>query len=306
MRNKFPCLTCNEKAAHHCSFCHLDFCDKCKAYHQDNGISGHEWIDIITHAFSLKKGSLYACSTCEDGENKPALAFCITCPSQSPMCDSCCLQHNQRFYDHTLCFNIQIMETHDQEENEISDKFKCTPCAYAEDDSEAAAFCLTCKETEFMCNTCAEQHIKERGSRDHELCYDLEKGLSRSQSNGMLCENCKKKGENQTAMAFCLTCEHPEPLCNTCERTHAEENQGHEIRFDILQLAKCILCEPCFHSKVELASTHFCLDCNEPDPMCELCANKHLKLSSGRGHRLCNDISDFSGVAQVKFHILPR
>nr|XP_022307143.1 uncharacterized protein LOC111113294 isoform X4 [Crassostrea virginica]XP_022307145.1 uncharacterized protein LOC111113294 isoform X4 [Crassostrea virginica]XP_022307146.1 uncharacterized protein LOC111113294 isoform X4 [Crassostrea virginica]XP_022307147.1 uncharacterized protein LOC111113294 isoform X4 [Crassostrea virginica]XP_022307148.1 uncharacterized protein LOC111113294 isoform X4 [Crassostrea virginica]XP_022307149.1 uncharacterized protein LOC111113294 isoform X4 [Crassostrea virg len=303
MNNRFPCLTCQANASHHCCFCNFDFCTMCKDYHQNNGLMKHEWVDIVTHALSLKAIAMQVCRKCD--KSMPAKAFCVTCAFQSPLCDHCCIEHTNQYLDHYLCYDVENIETDDEEECSISKGYICAPCSIDGDKIDATAFCLTCKEPELMCNVCAGQHIKERISRNHDLCYDLSKLLGPSQSNHLLCENCKVKGQSCDALAFCLTCEHPEPLCVNCQKTHKKENQCHEISLNIQQLTKCTLCEPCLFSKTKIESTHFCLDCKEPEPMCKTCSDQHLKLRSGRGHRLCDDISKFPGHARVQFHILP-
>lgn len=80
----------------------------------------------------------------------------------------------------------------------------------------------------------------------------------------------------------------------------------HEISYDIQQLRKTVLCEPCSFEKKEKNATHFCQDCEEPEPMCYQCATEHLKQRSGRGHCLCDNITDMPGYENITFSICQR
>ena len=304
LNNRFSCLTCEADASHHCCFCDFDFCPMCKDFHQENGLKKHEWVDIVTYALSLKEKAMQMCRTCK--ESIPAKAFCVTCVLPSPMCELCCLEHTNQYLDHYLCYDMENIETNDEEKISISKSYFCAPCSFDGDENDATVFCLTCEEPELMCNECAEQHIRERKSRGHELCYNIEQFFNMSISKVLLCESCQEKGDSQTAIAFCLTCKHPEPFCDACVNTHSHQEQCHEISYHIQLLKKWLPCEPCMFSKTENASTHFCMDCEEPEPMCKTCANQHLKMRPGRGHILCNDIGKFPGHANAQFRILPR
>ena len=312
--NKFPCLTCNASASFHCHSCNLDFCDECRVYHQANGLLEHEWIDIISHNFQLKEALLAPmCCICGIEQEILAKAYCLTCDPVAPFCENCSIQHIQEFEKHTLSYD---MTNYDDECIDQKDNFqsflrpitKCTPCQFVGDDNEAMSFCLTCTEPEPMCNECAAQHIRERKTRGHELCSDIEKMLKPSILNNIHCENCKVNRNERSAVAFCLVCEHPEPLCDECAKIHVKQKQfrQHEISYNIQQLTKYIPCEPCSYESNENSATQFCLDCEEPEPMCNTCASQHLKQRSGRGHTLCENIHDMPGYEQATFHYCIR
>lgn len=69
----------------------------------------------------------------------------------------------------------------------------------------------------------------------------------------------------------------------------------------ISSLSKCfsrnkygnqILCEICTTDEQVLA-THFCKTCEDPDPLCENCANRHLKEKLSKHHEICENMKDF-------------
>lgn len=58
--------------------------------------------------------------------------------------------------------------------------------------------------------------------------------------------------------------------------------------------------------KDEKAATHFCQDCDEPEPMCHTCATEHLKQRSGRGHCLNDNIKAMPGYQNITFKVSQR
>lgn len=93
-------------------------------------------------------------------------------------------------------------------------------------------------------------------------------------------------------------------MCDRCAKRHIRKrkrrNQDHEICRDLQifgtqELIKYIPCEPCEFESTENAATHFCLNCEEPEPMCHTCANQHIKQRAGRGHRLSDTIFNMPG-----------
>ncbi|XP_062572462.1 uncharacterized protein LOC134234415 [Saccostrea cucullata] len=294
---KFPCLTCNADAYHHCHSCNSDFCHECRVDHQANGLLDHEWIDIISHAFILSDTAVPMCCICPDDDKIPASTYCISCHHATPLCENCSKEHLQKYNDHVLCHDMSSFneESFEDEENYLNQNSitKCVPCAFDQDDSDANCFCLSCKEPEPMCNKCAAQHVREKKTRGHEICQDLTKFPLINVSSDVLCENCTYNKVQRVASAFCITCEEPEPMCEDCITLHLKQKKyrNHEICRNVHQLIKSIMCEPCKFENVKNVATHFCVDCEDPEPMCPTCANQHLKQRSGRGHTLNEDLS---------------
>lgn len=50
----------------------------------------------------------------------------------------------------------------------------CGLCLFENIENKASMYCKTCKDPEPLCKECAKHHIRERGTRDHEICNDLE------------------------------------------------------------------------------------------------------------------------------------
>lgn len=311
--NKFPCLTCNLNASFHCHSCNSDYCDECRVDHQAKFLLDHEWIDILSHAFTLRAVSLPLCCKClvEEQVHVLATSYCISCNSESPLCDACSKEHLQEFASHTLCYVMisfndeeKVNETEEEAELMPDTAIKCTPCTFDKEVTDATSFCLTCPDHEPMCDNCAGQHIRGRKTRGHEICSDLQKFLSPPQSN-IFCKNCNVNGVSRDAVAFCLTCRQPEPSCEDCTKLHLKQSEFcyHKMSYEIQQLTKLILCEPCSYEKTERAATHFCQNCKEPEPMCHTCATEHLKQRFGRGHCLNDNIKEMPGYENITFKV---
>lgn len=55
-----------------------------------------------------------------------------------------------------------------------STKILCEPCSTADEQVKATHFCRTCDDPEPLCETCSEHHLKQKLSKNHELCADTE------------------------------------------------------------------------------------------------------------------------------------
>ena len=62
-----------------------------------------------------------------------------------------------------------------REGKESAKQILCEQCLLDDTKTEATRFCKSCKDPEPMCETCAKLHIRQKNSRDHELCQDLQK-----------------------------------------------------------------------------------------------------------------------------------
>ena len=43
-----------------------------------------------------------------------------------------------------------------------------------------------------------------------------------------------------------------------------------------------------------MEATHFCKTCDEPEPMCENCAQVHTRQKATRGHEINDDLKQFT------------
>ena len=61
-----------------------------------------------------------------------------------------------------------------REEKESAKQILCEQCLLDDTKTEATRFCRSCQDPEPMCEICAKQHIRQKDSRDHEICQDLQ------------------------------------------------------------------------------------------------------------------------------------
>lgn len=117
----------------------------------------------------------------------------------------------------------------------------CDPCSYENQQIVAKFFCKTCDPPEPLCDDCAQQHSRQKLSRDHELCDDmkiypnlpLEKNQDECKTNQdeLFCGPCHYGSQQRTATHFCKTCDVPEPLCLNCAQQHTRQklSRDHEL-----------------------------------------------------------------------------
>lgn len=53
-------------------------------------------------------------------------------------------------------------------------KVHCGPCSIDDEHVEATHFCKTCEDPEPLCGTCAKHHLKQKLSKNHEMCTDID------------------------------------------------------------------------------------------------------------------------------------
>lgn len=58
-------------------------------------------------------------------------------------------------------------------------------------------------------------------------------------------------------------------------------------------IVKEILCEPCITENIQVSASFFCKTCEDPEPLCDICARHHTKQKLSKNHELCEDITDF-------------
>lgn len=249
-------------------------------------------------------GNKFQCLTC----NLNASFHCQSC--NSDYCDDCRVDHQANgLLDHEwidiLSHALIIKDMH------------LPVCSRCVDENEArflaTSYCLLCSSESPLCDKCSKEHLLQ--FQNHILCYDIESLMNEKRVNkvqevsspkdkALKCTTCAIDKKNNDATSFCLKCQDPEPMCDRCARRHVRKrtrkNQDHEIcrdlhKFGTQELIKYIPCEPCEFESTENAATHFCLNCKEPEPMCHVCANQHIKQRAGRGHRLSDTISNMPG-----------
>lgn len=102
----------------------------------------------------------------------------------------------------------------------------CWPCRRENEEEEATAFCMTCKEP--LCKMCSKFHKKNLASMYHEMCLVSEIGsrIYRSKNVHVYCE----KHNNKQIVLFCN--DHGQPCCADCF------TDDHKSCADILTIQK--------------------------------------------------------------------
>lgn len=54
-----------------------------------------------------------------------------------------------------------------------------------------------------------------------------------------------------------------------------------------------MLCEPCISENLKVPASSFCKSCEDPKPLCDICAKHHTKQKLSRNQVLCRDIKAF-------------
>lgn len=54
-----------------------------------------------------------------------------------------------------------------------------------------------------------------------------------------------------------------------------------------------ILCQPCLSGQIQTLAKIFCKTCEDPEPMCDVCGNMHLRMKATKHHELSNDLRQY-------------
>lgn len=77
------------------------------------------------------------------------------------------------------------------------------------------------------------------------------------------------------------------------------------IYFSAEQKTQKIVCVPCTFKKLRNEATRFCKTCEDPEPMCETCAEHHTLQQISRNHELSADIQElFSRFDQLCVYVI--
>lgn len=56
---------------------------------------------------------------------------------------------------------------------------------------------------------------------------------------------------------------------------------------------KPMLCDPCLCGNIQTTASRFCQTCEDPEPMCEACAQLHTRQKATKGHEISSDMKQF-------------
>lgn len=59
---------------------------------------------------------------------------------------------------------------------------------------------------------------------------------------------------------------------------------------------KQIFCHPCLCGDKQIKATHFCETCEDPEPLCEVCAQQHTRHKASRNHKIRDDLKQLSNL----------
>ena len=54
-----------------------------------------------------------------------------------------------------------------------------------------------------------------------------------------------------------------------------------------------ISCQPCLRDTITAEATKCCKTCNDPEPLCDLCAQRHTLMEANTGHEVTTDMRQF-------------
>ncbi|CAC5357655.1 unnamed protein product [Mytilus coruscus] len=99
------------------------------------------------------------------------------------------------------------------------------------------------------------------------------------------CEPCYENHHTVDPENMCEECE--EYLCESCTNVHCSQkhNKGHTIK----PVPRPISCDPCSTNDKHKIATAFCLDCEEPEPLCDDCADQHKLMKKTKNHKMSMD-----------------
>ena len=56
-------------------------------------------------------------------------------------------------------------------------------------------------------------------------------------------------------------------------------------------------CNPCLFGDEQIEATHYCMTCEDPEPLCEACAQQHTRHKASRHHEINDDLTQLSNNA---------
>lgn len=54
-----------------------------------------------------------------------------------------------------------------------------------------------------------------------------------------------------------------------------------------------MVCHPCSNDDNDVDATHFCKTCDDPEPLCEMCAKEHTRHKMAKDHEICTNMAEF-------------
>ncbi|VDI01173.1 Hypothetical predicted protein [Mytilus galloprovincialis] len=151
----------------------------------------------------------------------------------------------------------------------------CEPCSLTNKNEHSKYYCTYCEE--YYCGRCFASHSSQKSSKAHDV-LTIEDVLPATHH----CEPCYENQHNVNPVNRCEDCE--EYLCESCTMVHLsqKQNKGHTIK----PLPRPVSCYPCSANDTNKIATAFCLDCEDPEPLCDDCADQHKLMKKTKNHKM--------------------
>nr|XP_022286825.1 uncharacterized protein LOC111099705 [Crassostrea virginica] len=321
-RMQITCKPCNResitaKATKCCKTCKdtEPLCDLCAKRHTlKAGNAGHEMSDDLQQFFdptSEKEPRMnITCKPCNrESITAKATKCCKTCKDPEPLCDLCAQRHTLKAGNKGHEMSDDLQQFFDPtSEKEPRMNITCKPCNRESITAEATKCCKTCKDPEPLCDLCAQRHTLKAGNKGHEMSDDLQQFFDPTPEKeprmNITCKPCNRESITAKATKCCKTCKDPEPLCDLCAQRHTLKagNKGHEMSGDLQQFfdptpekepRMNITCRPCNRESITAEATKCCKTCKDPEPLCDLCAQRHTLKAGNKGHEMSGDLQQF-------------
>ncbi|XP_076084709.1 uncharacterized protein LOC143055449 isoform X3 [Mytilus galloprovincialis] len=151
----------------------------------------------------------------------------------------------------------------------------CEPCSLTNKNEHSKYYCTYCEE--YYCGRCFASHSSQKSSKAHDV-LTIEDVLPATHH----CEPCYENQHNVNPVNRCEDCD--EYLCESCTMVHLsqKQNKGHTIK----PLPRPVSCYPCSANDTNKIATAFCLNCEDPEPLCDDCADQHKLMKKTKNHKM--------------------
>ncbi|XP_048768023.1 uncharacterized protein LOC125674784 isoform X2 [Ostrea edulis] len=229
------------------------------------------WFQLtkLVTMLSLFEKQKIMCTICSAiGDNAEAMMVCKESDCNEKLCEACTKRHKKQ--KATAGHNVIKLKDDTPDANE----FFCELCQ--DETVHGFGYCIDCTEPEVMCEKCCKRHIVSRKFRNHNISEDLKSlKLTHGQTPSVKTLISKSNGK----MTGNSVVKHQASSVKPAVPPPAVAPRYH--------------CEPCRFESKKVHATQFCLDCEEPEPMCRPCGQQHLKQKVGRGHQLSQSMQQF-------------
>lgn len=154
-------------------------------------------------------------------------------------------------------------------------RLQCEPCLLKNENERAKYYCKDCNE--HYCERCMAGHNAQKSFKNHD-------GLTIDDVFPTIdhCEPCYEKQHYVYPVSKCEECE--EFFCENCTNMHnsQKQNKGHTIK----QFPRPTSCDPCSSNDIEKVATAYCVDCEDPEPMCDDCTDQHRRMKKTKNHKM--------------------